>query len=334
MRFTSPEFFYLLLLYPVLIAVFIIFWQVRAKKVSRFIDTPLLSKLSPTGSLHLYTWKSILFLVFFLFAIVALARPRFGMKMEMAERKGVDIMIALDISKSMEADDISPSRIKKAKHEIDKFIDLIKGDRIGLIVFAGNSYVQCPLTLDYAAARMFTDAVDTEWLQVQGTNLTDAINQARESFQEESKKYKVLIIISDGENHEGDPVKAAKKAADQGIRIFTVGVGSEKGVPIPVKQGRSGVTYKKDSQGNIVQTRLKPLILEQIAEKGNGEYIHAGINLDLNETYKKIEKMEEKNLGKEKLNLYKERYQLFLLLALIIIITEFFIPSGIRRKNE
>jgi Ca-activated chloride channel family protein len=311
---------------PALIGLFIFVYQRKQLIMRRFASLDLIKRLTPQNTQPRQVLKWCLFLLFFLFAVIALSRPRFGVKMEMVERKGVDIMVALDISKSMLAEDITPSRIERAKFEIDRFIDLLKGDRVGLIIFAGESYVQCPLTLDYGAAKMFLSVVNTDWVQRQGTDITEAINQARDAFKSKQNKSRVLIILSDGEDQEGDAIAAAKKAAEENIKIYTVGIGSESGVPIPINKGKGNIVYKKDGQGNLVMTRLNPIMLEKIAIAGNGKYFHAGMNLDLGSIYGEIAKLEKNEFGADRLNIYEEQYQTFLLIALMFIALEFFIP--------
>ncbi|MBD3322851.1 MAG: VWA domain-containing protein [Chitinivibrionales bacterium] len=334
MRFGSPQFFWLLAGIPVLVGFFIRAWQLRQNALKRFASPSLMSRLAPNVRHALQMLKWIFFICFFIFCVFALVRPRFGAKMEMMERKGVDIIIALDISKSMLAEDIAPNRLERAKYEIGKFIDLCKGDRIGLVVFAGESFVQCPLTLDYAAAKIFLDVVETDWIPIQGTALAQAIEHSNEAFHSKARKHKVLIILSDGEDHEGESVKMAKEAAGEGVKIYTVGIGSENGVPIPVKKRGGNVVYKKDRNSNLVMTRLNPVTLEKIALEGNGKFFHAGTNLDLEAIYEEIMKMEKKDLGTNKMTTYEERYQIFLFIALVFLCIEFFIPERGRQKAE
>jgi Ca-activated chloride channel homolog len=334
MRFGSPHYFWLLLCVPLFIGLFIYVYQRKLAALQRFASLPLMKKLSPQdmGSRHVVRW--VLFLLFFLFAVLALTRPRFGVKMEIVERKGIDVMVALDISRSMLAQDVAPSRLERAKFEIARFIDLLKGDRVGLIVFAGESFVQCPLTLDYSAAKLFLDAVTTDWVGLQGTEITEAINQALSGFKTKNNKSRVLIVLSDGEDHEGDAAAAAKKAADENVKIFTVGLGSESGVPIPINKDKGNLVYKKDNDGNLVMTKLNPVMLERIAIAGNGKYFHAGTTLDLVGIYSEIAKMEKNELGTDRLNIYEEQYQVFLVIALLFLLAEFLIPQGGKVKKE
>jgi len=334
MRIGNPEFFLLLLLIPLLIGFFMWAWQRKQAALRRFAAMKLIGKLAPSAGLSRQVIKWTIFCTALFFMIIALVRPKFGIKMEMIERKGVDVIVALDISESMLAQDITPSRIDRAKHEIAKLIDLLKGDRIGILVFAGESFVQCPLTLDYGAAKMFLDAVGVGWVQVQGTALGDAIRQATEAFRSKSKKHKVLIILSDGEDHQGSAIDEAKKAADEGVIIYTVGIGSENGVPIPMSRGTGDIVYKKDRNGNLVMTKLNPDILDRIARESKGRYFSAVSDIDLSRIYSEISKLEKKDLGSKEMEMYEERYQIFLLIALLLLILEFLIPERIRRKHE
>jgi Ca-activated chloride channel family protein len=334
MQFGSPSFFWLFFSIPVLIGLFIFVHQRKQAALKRFASLPLVKRLTPEGLVQRQVTKWVLFLVFVLFAILALVRPRFGVKMEMIERRGVDVIVALDISKSMLAEDIAPSRLERAKYEIGRFIDLCKGDRVGLVVFAGESFVQCPLTLDYGAAKMFLNVVTTDWVQVPGTAMADAITQSAEAFKSQKNKSKVLIILSDGEDQEGNAEVAAQKAAEQGIKIYTVGVGSESGVPIPLNAGKGNITYKKDNSGNLVMTRLNSMMLEKIAMEGKGKYFHAGTSLDMASIYQEIAKMEKNELGTDRMNIFEEQYQWFLMLALIFLLLEFFIPDVKASKQE
>jgi Ca-activated chloride channel family protein len=334
MKFGNPEYFLFWLLLPVIIGFFIWAYQRRKAALRRFASLELIAKLTPSSDLSRQVVKWTMFCLFFFLLVIALVRPRFGVKMEMVQRKGIDLIVALDISESMLAEDITPNRIDLAKHEIAKLIDLLKGDRIGLVVFAGESFVQCPLTLDYGAAKMFLDAVSTGWVERQGTALADAIEKSTEAFRSQSRKHKVLVLISDGEDQEGDAAAAAKKAADEGIIIYTIGVGSESGVPIPIKKGGDNVVYKKDRSGNLVMTRLNSMMLEKIAIEGKGAYFHAGSNLELSRIIGEIASMEKKDLGASKITTYEERYQIPLFIALLLLLIEFFIPDRIRRKQE
>jgi Ca-activated chloride channel homolog len=334
MHFGSPLYFWCFLLLPVLAGFFIYAYQRRQVALSRFAGMQIVKRLVPGTGMQRRVIKWALLAAAFFFLTLALVRPRFGVKMEMVERQGVDVVVALDISQSMLAQDIAPNRLDRAKHEIAKFMDLLKGDRIGLVIFAGESYVLCPLTLDYGAAAMFLDGVSTDWITLQGTDLSGAITRSAQAYKSAGRKHKVLLLLSDGEDWEGDPVIAAKAAADQGVRIYTVGLGSESGVPIPVSKPGDNVAYKKDNSGNPVMTRLNAVMLEKIAIEGNGKYFHAGTDLDLSQIYTEIAAMEKKDFGANKVGVYEERYQIFLLLALVCFLAEFCIPERTKRKEE
>jgi Ca-activated chloride channel homolog len=318
---------------PLIAGFFIWAYQRRKAALRRFAALPLIGKLTPSAGLSRQVVKWTLFCLFFLFMVLAVVRPRYGVKMEMVERKGIDIIVALDISESMLAEDITPNRLERAKHEIGKLIDMLRGDRIGLVVFAGESFVQCPLTLDYGAAKMFLNAVSTGWVERQGTALAEAITRSADAFRSQTRKHKVLILISDGEDQEGDAEAAAKKAADEGIIIHTIGIGSESGVPIPLRRSSGNIVYKKDRNDNLVLTRLNPVILEKIAIKGNGSYYHAGGDLDLARIIGEIASMEKKEFGASAITTHEERYQIPLLIALLLLLAEFFIPERVRRKR-
>ncbi len=332
MRFGNPEYFLLLPAVPLAALFFFLMYRRKKALLSRFASAPLVRKLSSSAGPARYILKSTFFCLFLTFAIFALVRPKFGVKMEMVERKGVDIMVALDVSHSMLAQDLAPNRLERAKLEIRKFINLLKGDRVGLIIFAGESFVQCPLTLDHAAASVMLQSVSFDWVQLQGTALAEVVRQAAKALGGQSKKHKVLVILSDGEDHEGNVVDAAKAAAKEGIVIYTIGIGSEAGVPIPISKGGSNVVYKKDKDGNLVMTRLNPVTLEKIAIESGGKYFHAGTDLDLTRIYNEISKMEKSDFGMTKAVIHEEQYQIFLFIAIVFILIEFFIFERARKK--
>jgi Ca-activated chloride channel homolog len=332
MRFGNPEYFLLLPMVPLVALFFFLMYRRKKALLSRFATAALVRKLSSSAGPARYILKSTFFCLFLTFVILALVRPKFGVKMEMIERKGVDIMIALDISHSMLAQDLAPNRLERAKFEIRKFINLLKGDRVGLIIFAGESFVQCPLTLDHAAAAVMLQSVSADWVQIQGTALSEVIRQATRAMGGTSKRNKVLLILSDGEDHEGGVVEAAKAAAQDGVVIYTIGIGSEAGVPVPMNKGGGGVVYKKDKDGNLVMTRLNSVTLERIAIESGGKYFHAGTDLDLTRIYNEISKMEKSDFGMTKAVIREEQYQIFLLIAIIFILIEFFISERARKK--
>ncbi|MCI0515359.1 VWA domain-containing protein [candidate division KSB1 bacterium] len=301
----------------------------RRKILARFGNLKLIENLSAITNRRAQLLKLAMLTVALFYLIVAWARPQLGTKLELVKREGVDIMVALDVSYSMLAEDITPNRLEKAKHEIANLIDKLEGDRIGLIAFAGVPFIQCPLTLDYGAAKLFLDIMSPDLIPEPGTALDQAIQEGAKAFEQSERQYKVLIIITDGEGHEGDPLEAAKKAASQGVVIFTVGLGTPSGVPIPQYDSQGGLTgFKKDRQGNEVVTKLDEITLEKIALETNGGYYRASAGeMELDKIYEAISKMERKELASKKFTQYEDRFQYILILALFLLIIEGFIPE-------
>ena len=331
-RFAHAEYLYALTLLPVLL---ILFWwalQMRKRGLSRFGNPLLLEMLMP--SVSRYKRMTKFFVAFSALAILILgaANPQIGTKMEEVKREGVDIIIALDVSNSMKAEDIKPNRLESAKQEISHMIDKFQNDRLGLIVFAGDSYLQLPLTTDYSAARLILSTVDVDVVPIPGTAIGSAIKLAMKSFAAGEKKHKVIIIISDGENHEDDAIAAAKDANTEGIIIHTIGMGSPDGVPIPIYEGNTQTGYKKDESGNTVLTKLDEQGMRQIAEAGGGIYIRATNQQDeMDAVFKEIQAMEKKEFGAKVFTEYEDRFQYFLAAAILLLIFEFFISE---RKNR
>ena len=323
-QFANPTYLYLLLIVPLLGVLILWGSRQRRRQLQQIGDPVLIRRL--TESLHIgrRRWKNALLLLAVTFLIVGLADPQMGTKLEEVKRKGVDVFVALDVSNSMLAEDVAPNRLARAKHEVAQFIDRLQGDRIGLIPFAGIAFVHCPLTLDYEAAKIFLNEITPDLLPLPGTAISEAIETARRSFVAKEKKHKVLIIITDGEDHEADPVAAAKKAAEEGVVIYTIGIGSTKGAPIPVyDQSGNRIGYKRDKQGQIVTTRLNPVVLQQIAEAGNGKfYLATGRENELQKIYADIARMEKKELGMREYTQFEDHFQPFLLMALILLIFE------------
>jgi Ca-activated chloride channel family protein len=324
LRFGYPQFFQLYWLLPAIIALFIwSFWKKR-KLLSQIGDEDLIEKLVLSVSRKKQVWKVIYVILAFVILVLALADPQIGTKLENVKRTGVDIFIALDVSKSMLAEDVVPSRLEKAKHEISSFIDRLQGDRIGLICFSGIAFVQCPLTLDYSAAKLFLNDINTDIIPQPGTAIGRAINLARESFVSQEFKHKVLILITDGEDHETDPVEVAAEAEKEGILIYTIGIGSQQGAPIPEfdKYGnRTG--YKKDRDSNVITTKLDVLTLEKIAfETGGKYYISSTGESELDKIYDEIEEIEEKELSSRQFTQFEDRFQIFLIMAMILLVIE------------
>ena len=329
MRFAEPINF-LLLLGVLLLAVFV-FWAIGRKKrlLQLFGDLPLLLRNAPYISFARQRTKAILLLLGIALTCVALARLQFGTHLEALKREGIDIVVALDVSNSMLATDQKPNRLEKAKSELRAIIERLKGDRIGLVAFAGEAFVQCPLTLDYAAAEMLISVMDQNTVSVQGTSLVSAIEAARKAFTQQEKKHKVLLLLTDGENQEGDAVEAAKEARREGIKIYTVGIGDPNGVPIPVlnRKGEQ-VGFKKDQSGEVIVTKLDETTLQKIALETGGKYYHATAGeLELDKIFDEISKLEKKDLEGTLVTRYDDRFQWPLMLALFLIVGEFFLSE-------
>jgi len=331
-RFAHSEYLYLLVLLPLLLVLF--WWAVkmRARGLSRFGNPDILQKLMPAESKYKRTLKFFILSTAIGFLILGIANPQIGTKMEEVKREGVDVIIALDVSNSMKAEDIKPNRLENAKREISHLLDKLQNDRIGLIVFAGDSYLQLPLTMDYSSARLILGTIDVDVVPIPGTAIGSALKLAMKSFAAGEKKHKVIIIISDGENHEDDAIAAAKEANGEGVIVHTIGMGLSDGVPIPVYQGDSQVGFKKDQDGNAVVTKLDEQGMRQIAEAGGGTYVRASNQQDELETiFKEVQTMEKKEFGAKIFTEYEDRFQYFLAVALILLCIEYFIGE---RKNK
>jgi Ca-activated chloride channel family protein len=248
-QFAYPWVLYILFIIPFLVLIFLVTWKMRKKALDLFGSNQIINQLMPDVSSGRLVIKFSFMMMVLLLIIVALARPQFGSKMQEVKRQGVELMIALDVSNSMLAEDIRPSRLEKAKQAISRLLDNLKDDKIGLIVFAGDAYIQVPITTDYSATKMFLSTIKTDYIENQGTAIGSAIELGIRSFSSDNEKNKAIIIITDGENHEDDPVKAAQEAKSKGIIIHTIGMGLSQGAPIPV-EGTSD--FKKDNQGNVI----------------------------------------------------------------------------------
>jgi len=301
--------------------------------LDRLGHAEMIRKMMPGYRQSRDTWKFILFLFSYLFLILALADPQIGTRMEEVKREGVDIFVAIDVSLSMQAEDIAPNRLEKAKFEVGKLIDLLQGDRIGLIAFSGIAHVQCPLTLDYSAAKLFLKMMDTHLIPLPGTAVGEAIDRAVQSFNQQERKHKVLILITDGEDHETDPIEAAEKAGKEGVLIYTIGLGSSQGVPIPLydRFGRQ-TGFKKDNQGNVVTTRLDMETLEKIAFLTGGKYHQASNGeTELKAIYDEVSALEKKELVSRQFAQYEDRFQSLLVAAILMMIVGMLIP--VRNKK-
>lgn len=334
-RFANNFALYLLTLIPLLIVFF--YWVFRWKRqaMQRFGSLLLLQQLTPALSRTRQIWKIVLLLAAMFFLVLALARPQLGTKLEEVKREGVDIMIAIDVSESMNAQDIKPSRIAKARHEVTSLMEKLQGDRIGIIAFAGEGFVQCPLTLDYGAAKIFLEVLEPGLIPTPGTNLAEAIQLAMKSFESAERQHKVMVLITDGEDTGGDDVMKMVEAAErEGVVIYTVGIGSPQGVPIPVLDERGmQVGFKKNRDGDVVVTKLDELTLEKIALQTGGKYYRASSGeAELDRIYEAIAGMDKKELASLKFSQYEERFQYVLGIALVLLVIELLLAE--RRRVQ
>ncbi len=326
--FAQSQFLLLLLLVPVILIAYAVMQSARSRRLAKFGDEALVKELMPSWSKSKGWVRTVLFaLAFGLFAI-GLSRPQIGAKLREHEAHGAEIMICLDVSNSMLAEDYSPNRLDRAKLAISRIVDRLQDDRIGLIVFAGSSFVQLPITTDYVSAKMFLNSINTESVPIQGTAIGDAVLTAAKSFSTQSEKSRAIIVITDGENHEDDPVDAARQVAEMGVKVYTIGVGSLRGQPIP-KDG----DLMKDREGNIVVTRLDETTLQQMAAAGNGAYVHAGNEeFGLNPIIDDIRKLEDEQFNSVVFEEYDEQYMYFFAAALVLFVLEMLI--GERRTKR
>lgn len=324
MHWGSPVYLNLILLIPVIIAFFIFVSMQKKRKLAIFGEMALIEKLSASRSIAKDRLRKILLIIAICFLVIALARPQIGAVLTMTKRYGVDILVALDVSKSMASQDIKPSRLEKAKLEVASLIDKLKGDRIGILTFAGDSFVQSPLTLDYSAAKMFLSIISVDMMPVPGTAIGDAIRTAQKSFIKKERKHKVLIIMTDGEDHGTDPVKIAREAKKEGIIIYTIGIGTAKGELIPeLDESGKAKGYKKDKNNEFIMSKLDDVILQKIALVTDGKYYHATAGeFELDKILDDIQKMEKKELSSRLFTKYEDRFQYFLGIALILLIVE------------
>lgn len=330
MRIAQPIFIYILLIgIPLALIFFWLVFKLKEKAKKRFGNLDLIQKLSSSYSPAKQKLKVFILILALFFLLFSLARPQFGTKLTMLKRKGVDIIIALDTSLSMLAEDMKPNRLEKAKREVKGLIDRMRGDRVGLVAFAGASFVQCPLTLDNSAAKMFLDIIDVDLITKPGTAIGDAIKTSISAFEQKERKFKVLVLITDGEDHQSDPVEAAKMASKEGIRIYTIGIGSVQGEPIPLRDKNGNmIGFKKTQDDQVVVSKLDEMTLQKIALETGGKYYHATpTEMELDKIYDEISRMEKKELEGKLLTQYEDRYQYFLILSLIFLTLEFFISE-------
>ncbi len=327
-RFEQPEYLYLLLLLPVLVALYYYGVYKRRKAIKEFGDPDLVANLMPTVSKlrpALKFW--LLFAVIGLFSFL-LARPQFGTRLENVDRKGIEVMVALDISNSMLAEDVAPNRLQRSKMIISKLVDKLHNDKVGLILFAGDAFTQLPITNDYVSAKMFLSSIKPELIERQGTDIGKAVELAMHSFTSQEKVGKTIVIITDGEDHAPGTIEAVKLAAKAGIQVNVMGVGSLEGAPIP----QGGGEFLKDREGTVVVTKLNEEMAQQIAQAGNGVYAHVdNTNSAQQIIIKELDKLQKADITTKVFKDYDEQFQVFAWLILILLITELLI---INKRNS
>jgi Ca-activated chloride channel family protein len=328
-RFQNPEMIYLFVTALLLVVLFWLFIRWKKKALLRFGKMEIINQLFPEVSQTRPTLKFWIRWVAFISLIIGLCGPLIGSKLEEVKRKGSDIIICLDVSNSMLAEDLMPNRLERAKQAISRLVDKLEGDRIGVIVFAGDAYTQLPITTDYAAAKLFLSQITTDIVPKQGTAIGAAIDLASTSFTDTIKKNSAIVIITDGENHEDDAIDAAKTASEQGIKVFTIGMGSEQGTPIPVYNNGAKVGYRQDRSGQTIMTKLNSVMLEDIAEAGKGKFIHATNSDDgLSIVLKELSALDKKEFKAKMYTSFENQFQFFLAIALLLFIIDFIIGEN------
>ena len=326
MKFANPEYLYLLIFIPILLGIFIYAGYRRKKNLRLYGDVNLIKELMPDVSAYRAAVKFWLSLAAFALIVIALARPQFGSKKETITRQGIETVIALDISNSMLAEDIAPNRLEKAKKIISRLIDKFENDKVGLIVFAGDAFVQLPITNDFISAKMFLETINPSLISRQGTDIGAAINLAMKSFTPNEEVGKAIIVITDGENHEGEAEEAAKAATEKGMNVYLLGVGSLEGAPIPIEGTRD---YRRDKDGNVVVTKLNELMAQEIAKAGKGAYIRVDNTNNAQRLLEsELDKLAKTDLSTEVYTEYNEQFEFIALIALLLLAIEAVILPG------
>jgi Ca-activated chloride channel family protein len=331
LRFEHIQLLWLLALVPLLVLVYLWVRSWKRKALKSLGDQKTVRQMIPEVSFSRPGLKFTFYLLAFTSLILAAANPQIGTKVEEGKRSGSDLMILLDVSNSMLAGDLAPSRLENAKRAISQMIDNLHADRIGIIIFAGEAYVQLPITTDYSAAKLFLGNISTDIVPTQGTAIGAAIEMGMKSFNLVNGTSKAMILMTDGENHEDDAVSAAKNAASKGVAIHVIGLGSPEGAPMPIYQNGNPVGFRKDEKGEIVVSKLNENMCKEVAQAGNGAYVRASnANSGLGIVMDQIAKMEKKTYDSKVFKNYEDRFQIFLAIALLLLLVEFFISN---KKN-
>lgn len=324
MRFAQPEFLYLLAAAPLIILFFVVRFRHRRDVLGQLGEPELLDRLSRSTVAGRQSVKAVLVVLVLVCFALALARPQFGTRSETVRQTGFSVMVALDVSNSMLAEDVRPNRLVRAKYAVRSLVRKLRNDRVGLVVFAGSAFLQCPLTADYSIVELFLDGIDTQTVGTQGTAIAEALRIAGRSFRQDHRGYKAVVLITDGEDHQEDPVAIAGELAAQDIRVYVVGIGTPLGVPIPVK-GEDGMVagHMRDRSGEVVMSRLDEFTLRHIAETTGGAYYRAspgGEEMDL--VYDTLESLERAEFESREFTQYVERYQYILLFGLMLLVAD------------
>lgn len=326
-KFEDISFLYWLAALPVFFVLFYYMILQRKVRMKKLGELSLVKRLMPEQPKQKLWWKFSVYSLIYILIIIGLANPQIGSKLEKVERQGVDLMIALDVSNSMLAEDIKPNRLERAKRAISKLVDKLEGDRIGIVVFAGRAYTQLPITSDYSAAKLFINTIDTDVVPTQGTSIGQAIDLSMEAF-EKSKHDKAIIVITDGEDHDDNPVAAAEEAVKNNISVYTIGIGLPEGAPIPTYSNGKKTGFKKDLSGKTVVTKLDEITLQKVAAAGKGIYVRANNTTGgLKDVFDRINKMEKQKYEAKIFSDYEDRFQIFLALALLILVMDLFITD-------
>ena len=329
-RFANIEMLWWLITIPVFVIAYVVYTKRKQHQLTEFGDPELMAQLMPDASKSRPIWKFSLLIMALILLIVAAARPQYGQKEKTVKRQGIEVMVALDISNSMLAEDVAPNRLDRAKQMLSKMIDNMVDDKVGLAVFAGDAFTQLPITCDYVSAKMFLNTISPTLIPTQGTAIGAALQTAITSFgAQESEAGRAIILITDGENHEDDAIAAAKKANELGMQVFVIGIGKPEGAPIP-KPGTND--YFKDRAGQVVVSRLNEEMCQQIAAAGNGAYVRCdNTNTAMRALQQELDRIATTELESTVYADYNEQYQSFVLIALLLLAIEFFILS---RKNH
>lgn len=331
LRFEHIDFLWGLLLIPLMVVIFLMVRRWKKKALLSLGDQHTVRRMMPEVSLSRPVWKFTLFALAYASLVVGIANPQIGTKIEEGKRNGADLMILLDVSNSMLAGDLSPNRLENAKRAISQMIDNLRNDRIGIIIFAGDAYVQLPITTDYSAAKLFLNNITTDIVPTQGTAIGAAIDMGMKSFNFVNGTSKAMILMTDGENHEDDAVSSAKAARAKDVAIHVIGLGSPEGAPVPIYRNGKPVGFHTDEEGKTVVSKLNEEMCKEISEAGNGVYVRASnANSGLNIVMDQVNKMEKKTYDSKNFKNYEDRFQFFVGFALLLLVLEFFISN---RRN-